>query len=345
MLQKPGKSDHVFTPTKLAAIIDAVVAEGVSRTQALAGVGVSPAELLSPDTRVSLHQVLVACDNAIRLSRDPSLSFLAGASMHVSSFGMYGFAIHSSADFRNTMSFCERYHVLSTPLVTLRFREEHGVGVWSVDPIVQTPINDPLYRFIVEMQMGIILSLMRDVMGASFSPKEVALAFSRPDDFGLDRHLTDCKITFGKPINEFIFDSTWLNVSAKLGNSTTYALVESLCDRLIAEMSELAGVAGKVRALLLVDLGRQPSLAAVAGRLKISERTLRRRLAQQGVSFRGLYDELRAQLAVKYLRETSMNSDDVALAIGFRDPANFRHAFRRWTSRSPGAFRRAPPLA
>jgi len=160
MLQKPGKSDRAYTPTKLAAIIDTVVAGGVSPAQALAGVGVSPAELLSPDTRVSVHQVLVACGNAIRLSRDSSLAFRAGASMHVSSFGMYGFAILSSADFRKTMSFCERYHVLSTPLVTLKFREEHGVGAWSVDPIVQTPINDPLYRFIVEMQMGIILSLM-----------------------------------------------------------------------------------------------------------------------------------------------------------------------------------------
>jgi len=138
--------------------------------------------------------------------------------MHVSSFGMYGFAILSSADFRKTMSFCERYHVLSTPLVTLTFREEHGVGVWSVVPIVQTPVNDPLYRFIVEMQMGIILSLMRDVMGASFSPKEVALAFSRPDDFGLAEHFKECKIVFGRPVNEFIFDATWLNASARLGN-------------------------------------------------------------------------------------------------------------------------------
>ena len=85
----------------------------------------SPAELLSPHTRVSVQQVLIACGNAIRLSQDPSLAFRAGASMHVSSLGMYGFAILSSADFRNTMSFCERYHVLATPLVMLTFREEH----------------------------------------------------------------------------------------------------------------------------------------------------------------------------------------------------------------------------
>ena len=189
MLQKPGKSDRVYAPTKLAKIIDTVVAGGVSPAQALAGVGVSPAELLSPDTRVSLQQVLMACANATRLSRDSSLAFRAGESMHIPTFGMYGFAILSSTDFRRTMSFCERYHVLSTPLVTLRFREDHGEGAWLIDPLVQTPISDPLYRFIVEMQMGIILSVMRDVMGASFSPKEVALAFSKPGDFGLAKHL------------------------------------------------------------------------------------------------------------------------------------------------------------
>jgi AraC-like DNA-binding protein len=345
MLQKPGKSDRVYTQTKLAAIIDTVVAGGVSPAHALAGVGVSPAELLSPHTRVSVQQVLIACGNAIRLSPDPSLAFRVGASMHVSSFGMYGFAILSSADFRKTMSFCERYHVLATPLVMLTFREERGVGIWSIDPIVHTPVNDPLYRFIVEMQVGIIFSLMRDVMGASFSPKEVALAYSRPDDFGPAKQFGKCTIIFNGPVNEFIFDATWLDASAELGNRTTYALVESLCDGLVAEMSKLAGVAGKVRGLLLQDVGRQPSLTAVAGRLKISERTLRRQLARQGVSFRGLLDELRAQLAVRYLRETSMNNDDIADAIGFRDPATFRHAFRRWTGRSPSVFRRAPPLA
>jgi AraC-like DNA-binding protein len=345
MLQKPGKSDRVYTPTKLAAIIDTVVAGGVSPTHALAGVGVSQAELLSPHTRVSVQQVLIACGNAIRLSRDPSLAFRAGASMHVSSFGMYGFAILSSADFRKTMSFCERYHVLATPLVMLRFREEHGLGIWSIDPIADTPVNDSLYRFIVEMQMGVILSVLRDVMGASFSPNEVALTYSRQDDFEPAKQFGKCRIIFDRRVNEFIFEATWLDASAELGNRTTYALVESLCDGLVAEMSQIAGVAGRVRALLLQDVGRQPSLTAVAGRLKISERTLRRRLAHQGVSFRGLLAELRVQLAVRYLRETSMNNDDIAVAIGFRDPANFRHAFRRWSGHSPSVFRRTPPLA
>jgi AraC-like DNA-binding protein len=66
---------------------------------------------------------------------------------------------------------------------------------------------------------------------------------------------------------------------------------------------------------------------------------LRRQLDRQGTSFRELVDELRAQIAVKYLRETVMTNDDIAVALGFSDAANFRHAFRRWTSKTPSQFR------
>ena len=64
-----------------------------------------------------------------------------------------------------------------------------------------------------------------------------------------------------------------------------------------------------------------------------------RALGSQNTSFRELFDELRASLAVKYLRDTDMKSEDIALALGFSDAANFRHAFRRWTNESPSEFK------
>jgi AraC-like DNA-binding protein len=80
-------------------------------------------------------------------------------------------------------------------------------------------------------------------------------------------------------------------------------------------------------------------LAGTAKQFGTTARTLRRQLALQGTSFRALVDELRAQIAVKYLRETGMTNDDIAAALGFSDAANFRHAFRRWTGASPSAFK------
>jgi AraC-like DNA-binding protein len=59
-------------------------------------------------------------------------------------------------------------------------------------------------------------------------------------------------------------------------------------------------------------------------------------------------DDLRAHIAMRYLQETTMTNEDIA---GFSDAANFRHAFRRWTNKTPSEFRRlkhrdrAPQLA
>jgi AraC-like DNA-binding protein len=336
---KPGPSDRIYPSTKLAAIVEALVADGFPVGEALSDVGVGPDELHSHETLVSLRQLLTACRNALRLSGDPSLAFRIGLSIHVSAYGMYGYAILCCSDFRKTMNFSVRYHVLATPLVALSFTERDGVAIWTIEPISHRLVDEPLYRFIVEMQMGVHLSLHRDIMGASFGPQEIAVTYSPSHEFTRTEALAGCKARFAQAANQFIFDGKWLDETAKLGNRTTYAVVESLCDELLADMTLRTGAAGKIRASLLQDIAMRPTLPATAKQVGTTARTLRRQLALQGTSFRALVDELRAQVAVKYLRETAMTNEDIAVALGFSDAANFRHAFRRWTGSSPRAFR------
>ena len=83
------------------------------------------------------------------------------------------------------------------------------------------------------------------------------------------------------------------------------------------------------------------SLEDVASELGVSVRTLRRRLTDKGTSYRRIVDDLRREVAIKYLRDTDMTVEDVAFALGFNDAANFRRAFRRWTSATPQQFRKA----
>jgi AraC-like DNA-binding protein len=116
-------------------------------------------------------------------------------------------------------------------------------------------------------------------------------------------------------------------------------MVVAVCDNLLNELKLRVGIAGEIRALLLRDIANPPTLAAVAKLLEMSDRSLRRQLRQQGISFRGLRDELRAQLALKYLRSTNLANEDIATALGFSDAANFRRAFHRWTNKSPSDIR------
>jgi AraC-like DNA-binding protein len=95
------------------------------------------------------------------------------------------------------------------------------------------------------------------------------------------------------------------------------------------------GLAGKVRELLLTDIANPPTCSAAARLLGMNDRSLRRTLRQQGLSYRSLLDELRTQIALKYLRTTRFSNDDIASALGFSDAANFRRAFHRWTNKVP----------
>ncbi len=120
------------------------------------------------------------------------------------------------------MDFCVRYHVLATPLVTLSFAEREQSGFWTIDPILHHTIDERLYRFIVELQIGVHLSLERDLMGQSFRPREINLAYPPARDFRLTEDLVGCTLRFEQPANVIIFDAKWLDQPANLGNRTTY---------------------------------------------------------------------------------------------------------------------------
>src|SRR5260221_6064604 len=112
-------------------------------------------------------------------------------------------------------------------------------------------------------------------------------------------------------------------------------MMVAICNDLLNDLKSGVGVAGEIRALLLRDITNPPTLAAIAKLLEVSDRSLRRQLREQGISFRGLRDELRMQIALKYLRTTRLAKEDIVLALGFSDTATFRRAFRRWPNKSP----------
>ena len=336
---RPSPDDKVYPVIKLATVIDALAEEGIPAQDALAGVRISKGAMSSPATRISLNQVIECYRNAARLTRDPHFAYRTGQRFHLSAYGMYGFAILSSMNYRQTMQFAEKYHQLATPLAELRFKEPSGHGVWTIAPMPHSHIDASLYRFLVETQFGICVSLHRDVMGPLFVPREFHVTYRAPDDAAKYPDIFGCPVLFGQPENQLVFDATWLDGTPKLGNDITYATVVELCDHLMDELQLSAGVAGKVRRVLLANLMRPRSFRDIAGEVNMSERTLRRKLREEKTSFRNMLDQLRMEMAIKYLRDTDLTVEAISESLGFSDAANFRQAFRRWTKAAPHAFR------
>jgi hypothetical protein len=127
---RTGPEDKVYPVVKLAMVIDALAAEGISVKDALAGVRISRNATSSPATRVSLNQIIECYRNANKLCHNRRFAYSAGLRFHVTDYGMYGFAMLSSTNYRRTMQFAVEYHQLATPLAEIDFKEAGGCGIW-----------------------------------------------------------------------------------------------------------------------------------------------------------------------------------------------------------------------
>ena len=104
-------------------------------------------------------------------------------------------------------------------------------------------------------------------------------------------------------------------------------------------MGPKEGLIAKVRRIMLSDPGNFPSVEELAKDLATSTRTLSRSLQDLGTSYQKLLDEVRKEMAIEYLRNSSLPIEEVAQLVGYNDPSNFRKAFRRWTQNVPSYYR------
>jgi Arabinose-binding domain of AraC transcription regulator, N-term len=240
-----GFGEKWYSAAKMGAVVDALLAEGVSPADVLDGCDISFEDLYSASTRISRDQLIQCCRNAVALSRNRHLAYTIGSNVHLSAYGMYGYAMLCSADFRKTMDFAVRYHQLATPLATIAFEERDRLGAWIIEPLLHPGIDSQLYRFVTELQIATHISLHRDIMGESFKPREIFLTYGPAPDFQITSALVGCPVKFEQETNRVVFDSAFLDAAPKLGNRTTSPSAIALCDDLLADLALRTGAASQ----------------------------------------------------------------------------------------------------
>ena len=104
-------------------------------------------------------------------------------------------------------------------------------------------------------------------------------------------------------------------------------------------MQQNSGFASQVYDELTKRPGDFLTIEALAERLNMSERTLRRKLDLEGTSYSQILMRVRHALALDYLTATRLKIVDIASALSFSDVGSFRHAFKKWTGLSPNEYR------
>src|SRR3954452_18701636 len=106
----------IYSPHSIAAIVSEISAQGLDGGRVLDGTGLDPAKLDMHTTQVSYQQLDRVIRNTVRLSKDPAVALRAGQRMHVTTYGMYGYALLSSPSYRDAREFANRYIRVIGPL-------------------------------------------------------------------------------------------------------------------------------------------------------------------------------------------------------------------------------------
>lgn len=332
-------NERIYAPYKIAALVEVLAEQGIQPEASLRGSGIGADEIYDASVLTSVHQYAVVCQNAVSLSCDPDTAFRVGTHLHLSAYGMYGYALMSCLSLRDFFRLGVKYHHLATPALSIDWMELPDKVIWLFpDALISSPSRE-LREFLIEQQFSAHVTHIRDVAGADCSPIKACLPYPAPTHAALYSEHLGCPAYFDQEQCELVYDSAILNRKPQLAHNLTATLFQETCDRLIGQAKASVGASGEVYRILMSTPGALPSMEAAASAMNMTSRTLRRRLLLEKTSFVTILDDVRCSLALEYLKATKMSVDDIAAVLSFNDSAAFRRAFKRWTGKNLGDFR------
>lgn len=325
---------HLTTLNAVSLVLNTFKADGLSSEALLAGSGISAADLSRADTRITTNQEMLVCANAVALRRDIGLEL--GRRMHVSSYGLLGYALLTSATLGDALRLALHYPALLGTLFKLSL-EEDGERIWLTAGDYRE--NPALAPFNVEFCLVSMKVTCEDLLGHPLPLLGARFDYPAPDYQARYTERFDCPLQFDAASNGFAFDKRWLEQPLPLADAITHQAMAERCRKQNTEFTGRQAWLGRIRQLLAAQLNAAPGLDGLAEQLNCSARTLRRHLKELGCSYQELLDELRFEQAKRMLCEDQLPIYRIAEALGFSETASFRHAFVRWSGVAPSQFR------
>ncbi|AOJ81251.1 MULTISPECIES: AraC family transcriptional regulator [Burkholderia] len=339
MTVKLAHWDFVRPVGTTRVLVDVGVEQGMAVDRCLGGSGI-PFDLLDKlDAAVAATQELCIIRNLMRLlGPDFPLGIEIGRRYHATAYGVWGFALMSSATFGEAVSVGLRYLQLTSTFCDIRptVRGEDATLVIG-DRDLPGDVRDVL----VEITAAALITLQFDLDATNLPVKRLALKMEAPPYADRFRALFGVSPEFGAAENALSVDARCLNLKLPQRNALTRRQCEDECRRVLERRRRREGWAGRVRWRLAGDPARGPTMDVLAAEFGVSVRTLRRRLADEGTDYEAVVDEVRETLAEELLVTTTLTVAEVSERLGYSEPSAFARAFRRWKGVPPNEFRRS----
>lgn len=318
---------------------------GLSLDALLRHTGLTPAALEAPQGEIEAQQEIQLIRNLqAELPQIETLGLEAGMRYHVTTYGLWGYAVLSSPTLGSAFGMAAR---MLNQTFSLSTNEVEQLGDQVMISYHVEHLPPDIRQFVLDRDRAAAVTLQREILGQPMPYRAVLLHRPEPSPQMIEAYtqLFGVRPLFGQPQDRGLFDAALMHQPLPQANAHTKRLCEDMLKKLVDARQQRTGVAATVRDRLLRNPGQIPDMEEVAAEMRMTSRTLRRHLTAEGATFRGLLEEVRSTLTEELMGGANLTHGEIAERLGYADVTTFIEAFRRWKGVPPSEYRRASGLA
>jgi AraC-like DNA-binding protein len=319
-----------------ARLLDRIVELGHEAAEVLEAAGLPPNAFASDGGYLSLPQMEALVTRALELEPDRALGLEVGGRTSLMSHGWLSVAALSAPTIGDALDVLGECFALISPLFELL--RSTSDGLTHVRLVVRWPLSTEVERFHLEAICASLRANLPPLLFRGDLPSGLALQTALPRPSGRDAF--PIPLEFEASHHELCAPCSLAGVALPLADARVHALALRRCAERMAARPDPAATATTVRRVLLSSGPPFLDLIGTAKRLAMSSRSLRRRLRDEGTSFRSIVDEVRSMVADRWLDDPTRSITEIGLDLGYTDAANFARAYRRANGLSPSAARK-----
>jgi len=337
MIPRSQEQEHGLPGAYLLQLASLAERWGLEERDLFEGTGLSKERLSDPAIEVSLPDAIAFAERMRRLTCEPALGILLGLQTFTSAHGYLGFAAMSAMTLRQAITLTIEYSPIRTTSLAFGLKVDGPQASFVV--YERADFGSARDLILSALLIG-VWQIGNVLLGREIRESTVHLALPMPAYYKRFRQVRP-SIRFGQPEHALVFDASLLDQPLASSDPASLRLLSEECDRRLRSLWSRAGLVDRVQRLVIRSEGGLRSLDEVATALGMSERTLRRRLADEETSFAALRDAALRDRASLLLRAHDLSVEQVAQRLGYANLGNFIRAFRRWTGQTPASFQKA----
>jgi AraC-like DNA-binding protein len=318
-------------------LVEAVEQAGVPRSALLRGAGIDAALLEDLEARVPRSQLHRIFELALDLTGDPALGLHWSEGLNASGFAPVTHLLAHAANMREAFALLSSVERLLTDRSCFQLIEQGDKATVHCPSAAGTPLR--IQRFAAEMRVTAFFLMIRFFSGHG-RPERVCFEYAAPPYRDEYTRIFGRAESFEQPFTGLVFPRAMLEIPSPYKDDEMRDSLRAIAERRIMRLTQHGSYAQRLRELLLQrGASRRIDMQTAARSLGLSVRSLRRRLAAEGRSYRAIETDALAIAAKQLIRDQRRTIQEAAEEMGFSDTTTFHRAFKRWTGMTPMACR------